>query len=81
MSSRSQAIKYLHDFTNEIMSCESIEDYYEKAGAVFIFSELIYLHFKEHFEVDDNLLLSIKSAAKQIAQEVSKESKKEEMLN
>ena len=69
------ATAYLHDFTDKIRQCKNIEEYYELIGGVFVFSELVQLHFKELYEMDasnaDRVLLEIRTAAKIAAESIA----------
>ena len=79
------ATSYLHDFTDKIRQCKNIEEYYELIGGVFVFSELVNLHFKELYEMDasdaDRVLFEIRTAAKIAAESIAAHMIKESSSN
>ena len=75
MKAQQIAIGYVNDFTRRVLICDNVKDYYDLVGAIFIFAEMVDIHFKKLYELDeenaDVLLADLRAAARAIAEDIA----------
>jgi len=75
MKAKQLSIGYVKDFTTRISECKDIDEYYDLVGGVFIFAELVDIHFRELYEMDadkaETMLLDLRTSARFVAEEIT----------